>query len=77
MTCPQQRQHGRVSVLALVVVLVAIAVVAMFVSSTILFDRSIFQPIPGAYTGAPTAQARSRHATAAADSGTAPSSQLQ
>jgi hypothetical protein len=51
MTCSRLRQHGRVSVLALVVVVAAIAVVAMFVISTILFDRSILQPIPGAYTG--------------------------
>jgi hypothetical protein len=77
MNCSRLRQHGRAPVLALVIAVAAIAVVAMFVSSTILFDRSILQPIPGAYTGAPTAPASSPDAPVAADSGAAPPSQLQ
>jgi hypothetical protein len=75
MTCSRLRQHGRISVLALVVLVAAIVIVAMFVSSTILFDRSVLQPIPGAYTGARAALASSRDAVA--DSRAAPSSQLQ
>jgi hypothetical protein len=58
MSRSRPRQHGRVSVLALIVVVAAIAILAMLVSSTVLFDRSILQPIPGAYTGAVTAATR-------------------
>jgi hypothetical protein len=60
MTCSRVRRHGRVSVLALVIVVAAVAILALLVSSTILFDRSILQPIAGAYTDAPAAPAGSR-----------------
>lgn len=52
-------QRGRVSGLIIAVVVAGVLVAAMFVASTVLFERSIHQPIEGAYTAPPAAPAAS------------------
>ena len=44
------RQRGRVSGIAVFVVLAALVLIGMFVGTSMLFDRSIREPIKGAYS---------------------------